>query len=197
VIGSYADGSRKEAELAVRAAVRAFQETDWKDNRSFRARVLNAMAARFEARTEDLVQLLATENGKTIPQARFETAFAPSTLRYSAALALTDFGRAAEVDADSLSIVIRQPVGVAGIFAPWNSPVALVIRSLAPALAAGCTTAVILPRQTAQVNALISEVISETEGLPAGVVNILTGDRKAIELVAHDEATSGISAAIK
>jgi acyl-CoA reductase-like NAD-dependent aldehyde dehydrogenase len=67
------------------------------------------------------------------------------------------------------------------------------IRSLAPALAAGCTTAVILPRQTAQVNALISEVISETEGLPAGAVNILTGDRKAIEFLVESSDVPVIS----
>lgn len=52
VIGSYANGGRKEAELAVNAALRAFRETDWKDNRSLGARVLNAMAARFDARAE-------------------------------------------------------------------------------------------------------------------------------------------------
>src|SRR6185503_8802772 len=79
------------------------------------------------------------------------------------------------------SIVIRQPVGVAGIFAPWNAPIALGIRSLSPALAAGCTAAVVLPRETAQVNALISEVISDTDGLPPGVVNIRTGGREGLE----------------
>jgi acyl-CoA reductase-like NAD-dependent aldehyde dehydrogenase len=73
---------------------------------------------KFEARAEDLVQLLATENGKIIPHARFETAILPFTLRFNAALALTDYGRATEVDNESLSIVIRQPVGVAGVVAP-------------------------------------------------------------------------------
>jgi betaine-aldehyde dehydrogenase len=95
VIGSYAMGGRKEAELAVNAALRAFRETDWKDNRSLRARVLNAMAARFEARAEHLAQLLATENGKILPHARFETASVPFNLRFNAALALTEYGRAA------------------------------------------------------------------------------------------------------
>jgi betaine-aldehyde dehydrogenase len=181
VISSYAMGGRKEAELAVNAALRAFRETDWKDNRSLRARVLNAMAARFEALAERLAQLLATEVGKVLPHARFETATVPFNLRFNAALALTEYGRAAEVDEDSVSIVIRQPIGVAGIFAPWNAPIALGIRSLAPALAAGCTAAVILPKETAQVNALISEVISDTEGLPPGVVNILTSGRDGIK----------------
>ena len=181
VIGIYAKGGRKEAELAVNAALRAFRETNWKHDRSLRARVLNSMATGFETRAEHLAQLLATEVGKILPHARFETSTVPINLRFNAALALTEFGRAAEVDEDSLSIVIRQPVGVAGIFAPWNAPIALAIRSLAPALAAGCTAVVILPQETAQVNALISEVISDTDGLPPGVVNILTSGREGIK----------------
>ena len=183
VIGSYALSGRSEAELAVNAALRAFRETDWKDNRSLRARVLNTMADRFEARAEQLVQLLATEVGKIVPHARFEMATVPLNLRFNAALALTDHGRANEVDRDSLSIVIRQPIGVAGIFAPWNAPIALGIRSLAPALAAGCTAVLILPKETAQVNAFLSEVISATDGLPAGVVNVVTGGREGIEFL--------------
>jgi acyl-CoA reductase-like NAD-dependent aldehyde dehydrogenase len=181
VIGSFAQGGRHEAELAVSAALRAFRETGWKDDRSLRARVLNAMADRFEARAEDLARLLSSEVGKILPDARFEAATVPPNLRFNAALALTECGRAAEVGADSLSILIRQPIGVAGIYAPWNAPIALAIRSLAPALAAGCTTAVILPERTAQVNALISEVISATDELPLGVVNILTGGREALQ----------------
>jgi len=66
-------------------------------------------------------------------------------------------------------------VGVAGIIAPWNSPVALGIRSLAPALAAGCTAVMNLPRQTAQTNSLIAELVGETEELQPGVANTITG----------------------
>ncbi|HWS87665.1 MAG TPA: aldehyde dehydrogenase family protein [Pyrinomonadaceae bacterium] len=193
VIGGYAMGGRREAGLAVTAALRAFRETDWKENRPRRARVLNAMAARFEARAEDLARLLSTEVGKVLPDARFETATVPPNLRFNAALALTEYGRAAEVGADGLSVVIRQPVGVAGIFAPWNAPIALGIRSLAPALAAGCTAAVILPKETAQVNALIGEVISETEGLPPGVVNVLTGGREGLEYLVESPDVPVIS----
>ncbi len=97
VIGIYANGGRKEAELAVKAARRAFRETDWKHNRSLRARVLNLMATNFEARAEQLAQLLAVEVGKVLPHARFETAMIPLNLRFNAALALTEYGRAEEV----------------------------------------------------------------------------------------------------
>src|SRR5262245_48178462 len=103
VIGIYAKGGRKETEWAVNAALRAFRETDWQHNRSLRARVLNSMAANFEARAEHLAQLLATEVGKVLPHARFETDSVPLNLRFNAALALTEYGRAAEVDETSLS----------------------------------------------------------------------------------------------
>jgi len=174
VIGTYADGGRKEAEEAVSAALRAFRDSSWKEDRALRSHVLNTMADRFEARSQDLIQLLATENGKVVAEATFEVTMVPSKLRYWAALVMTDYGRAAEVKPGHISMVIRQAIGVAGIIAPFNSPVILTVRSLAPALAAGTTTVVKLPGQTAQINALFSEVISEVDGLPRGVVNVFS-----------------------
>jgi acyl-CoA reductase-like NAD-dependent aldehyde dehydrogenase len=79
VIGAYVTGGRREAELAVHAALRAFRETDWKDNRPLRARVLNRMAERFEARAEDLAQLLAFENGKISRTRGLKRPRSPST----------------------------------------------------------------------------------------------------------------------
>jgi betaine-aldehyde dehydrogenase len=174
-IGSYAMGGPKEALAAIEAAKRAFAGPAWRTDRALRARVLNRMADRFERRTDDLVELLGLENGKTHDQGRLEVAFAPETLRFNAALALTDTGTNSQVSDGELSLVVRQPVGVAGIIAPWNSPVALGIRSLAPALAAGCTAVMNLPRQTAQTNSLIAEIVGRTEELPPGVANTITG----------------------
>ena len=174
VIGTYADAGKEEAVKAVAAAVRAFKETDWKDNRVLRSKVLNQLADRFEARRADLIHVLATENGKIVPEATFELDMVPSKLRYWAAAVLTDYGRAAEVKPGHLSYVIRSAVGVAGIIAPFNSPVILTIRSLAPALAAGTTTAIKLPGNTAQTNRLFSEIISETADLPRGVINVFS-----------------------
>jgi betaine-aldehyde dehydrogenase len=175
VIGSYAMGAPEEAARAIAAARRAFAAPGWRTDRALRARVLNRMADRFEERTGDLVEILALENGKTRPQARLEAGFAPETLRFNAALALTDTGRISQVSDGELSMVVRQPAGVAGIIAPWNSPVALGIRSLGPALAAGTTAVMNLPRQTAQTNALIAEIVGGTPELPAGVANVITG----------------------
>jgi betaine-aldehyde dehydrogenase len=173
-IGSYTEASEAEATAAISAALKTFEETDWRENRRLRARVLNELADRFEARTEDLVDILALENGKVKPEARFEVAMVPSKLRFYAALALTDFGRAMETSAGRYTMTLREPAGVAGIIAPWNSPVVLFIRSLAPALAAGCTAVGKLPGFTAQTNARMCEVFSEARSLPKGVINVFT-----------------------
>jgi betaine-aldehyde dehydrogenase len=140
IIGRYARGSAAEAQRAIDEAKRAFREEDWAKNRTLRAQVLNAMADRFEARAEELARLTTIENGKALAHARFEIGIVPLTLRFNAALALTDYGRSSEVETGGLSLVIREPVGVAGIIAPWNSPATLMIRSLAPALRAEHTS---------------------------------------------------------
>ena len=188
VIGQYSVATLDDVHRAVTAAKKAFHSTIWKDDRLLRSRVLNRLADSFEQRAEELANLLALENGKVLPHARLEIGIVPQTLRFNAALALTDYGRTAQVVPGSLSLVIRQAAGVAGVIAPWNSPVALMIRSLAPALAAGATAVVMLPAQTAQVNTLIARIIASVEELPTGVVNIFTGGQEAGNaLVVHPD----------
>jgi betaine-aldehyde dehydrogenase len=137
------------------------------------------MADRFEARAGDLVEILALENGKVRPEAEFEVSMVPSKLRFYAALALTDFGRAMETSPGRYTTTLREPAGVAGIIAPWNSPVVLFIRSVAPALAAGCTAVGKLPGLTAQTNTRMCEVFSEVASLPKGVLNVFTESHSA------------------
>lgn len=173
-IGSFADAVQGDAERAVAAARRAFLHGPWRDERRLRARVLNAIADRIEARADELAQVLAAETGKILPEARFEVAAVPSKLRYCAALALAQHGRALAVRPDAYSMVLHEPIGVAGLIVPWNSPVVLLMRSLGPALAAGTTVVAKMPGQTAQVNAFIARILSEIPELPAGVVNIFS-----------------------
>lgn len=174
VIGQYADATEADAAFAITAAKNAFKHTDWKDNRSLRSKVLHELANSFEKYTPELVELLSTENGKVKAEANFEVSMVPSKLRYYASLTMTEYGRALEPKPGSFSISLRQAMGVAGIIVPWNSPVVLLIRSLAPALAAGATAVVKLSGQTAQTNHLIAKVISEVTSLPKGVINIFS-----------------------
>lgn len=173
-IGTYADASLQDAEAATSAAVRAFGSASWKDNRQLRARVLNQIADRFEARTPELVAILSLENGKVRNEAAFEVGMIPSKFRYWAANVLTDYGRAMEVLPGHLSVVTRSAIGVAGIVAPFNSPLVLTVRSLAPALAAGVTTVIKLPGSTAQINYAFSQVLAEVLDLPKGVINVFS-----------------------
>lgn len=173
-IGTYADASLEDAKAAVQAAVEAFAHTPWKEDRRLRARVLNLLADRFEARSQDLISILSLENGKIRDEAAFEVNMIPSKFRYWAAHVLTEYGRALEVQPGHLSLVTRSAIGVAGIVAPFNSPLVLTVRSLAPALAAGVTTVIKLPGSTAQTNYAFSQVLAEVADLPAGVINVIT-----------------------
>jgi betaine-aldehyde dehydrogenase len=178
-IGTYADAGLPGAEAATQAAVQAFALTNWKEHRRLRAKVLNQIADRFEARREDLIAILSLENGKVHAEAAFEVDMVPSKFRFWAANVLTDYGRAMEVLPGRLSVVTRSPIGVAAVIAPFNSPLVLTVRSLAPALAAGVTAVVRLPASTAQINYVFSQVLAEVTDLPAGVVNVFTESTRA------------------
>lgn len=173
-IGQYADAQLEDAQKAVDAAKFAFKHTSWAIDRNLRTKAIFELADLFEHYTPDLIEILATENGKIKEEAEFEVSMVPSKLRYYASLIRTEYGRALEPKAGSFSIVLRQPMGVAGIIVPWNSPVVLMIRSLAPALAAGTTTVIKMPGQTAQTNALLSKIFSQAKSLPKGVINLLS-----------------------
>jgi betaine-aldehyde dehydrogenase len=89
VIGHYALAGEDEARAATASALRTFRETNWKNDRALRSRVLHEMAEHFEARTADLVQLMSIEVGKIVPDATFEVGTAAPGLRYYGALVLT------------------------------------------------------------------------------------------------------------
>lgn len=172
-IGSYSDGGLSEAELAIKAASAAFNETAWKNDHMFRSKILLSIADAIERTSEKLVQILCREVGKIASEAAMEVAAAPPILRYWAGNTFTA-GRAGEVVPGTHSVTIREAIGVAGIIAPFNAPVALTVRSLAPALAAGATAVVKLPGVTAQTNFLLSTIFSSIPELPPGIINVIT-----------------------
>ncbi|HME63675.1 MAG TPA: aldehyde dehydrogenase family protein [Streptosporangiaceae bacterium] len=186
VLGQWADGGEAEARAAVAAGRRAFDTSPWSRDRALRHRALNEMADRFDAHAEELGTLVTKENGKKIGEGLFEGTSPSPTLRHNAAQALTEVGISAEVAPGQWFSTYAEPAGVVGIIVPWNSPVALLIRSLAPALSAGNTVAVKMPGQTALVANLVSQIIAEVTSLPRGVVNIFTesGNTGAPYLVA-------------
>jgi betaine-aldehyde dehydrogenase len=173
VIGMYADGGKPEAEAAIAAAKEAFKNSEWRIDRQLRYKVINQLADQFEVYHDRLVEMLMLENGKVKTEAELEFGFVAPKLRFYAALSLTEYGRALETKPSAFSMLLLEPIGVAGIIAPWNSPI-LLVRSLAPALAAGCTVAIKMPSQTAQVNAIMCEVFASVKDAPIGVLNCFT-----------------------
>ncbi|MGC8042402.1 aldehyde dehydrogenase family protein [Salmonella enterica] len=192
-IGDYAIGDENTARQAVNAARMAFINTDWRHNRELRAQALHDLAERFEQHIPELAQLLSLENGKILPEALFELSLVAPGLRYCAGLIYQDGGRAAQWAQGRFSLLIREPVGVVGISVPWNSPAALLSRSLAPALAAGCTVVVKMSGLTAQVNAFIARIIASSPYLPEGVVNMVTGEKEVLSYLVESPDVPAIS----
>lgn len=171
-IGTYHDGGAIEAERAIAAAERAFSDEGWSADPQRRAVVLMRLADVYEARRDDIVATLCRENGKLQYEAGFEVGLILRGLRFAAGLALQSFGRVMDSLPGFQGMSIVQPIGVAGLIVPWNSPAYLSIRALAPALAAGCTAVVKMPMQAAQTSALMSEILASVDELPKGAVNI-------------------------
>lgn len=174
VIGHYIDGGKPAAEAAIAAARRTFDSTQWSRKRFERVAALNELADVMTRRKDELIAALCEENGKLIPEASFEVEWTLTKVRYNAALAATlvDAGRAAETDAGMFSVSMKEAVGVAGVIVPWNAPVILMIRSLVPALAAGCTVVVKCAPETALVSGLLMSCLAEVKSLPRGAVNM-------------------------
>lgn len=187
-IGSIADSSREDACIAIAAARRAFDTTPWAHSMRDRQTVLLQWADRLERRI-DLAELLMRENGKILPQARGEMAFAISEIRYYAGLARHIPGHFMEVEPGSYSATLREAAGVAGLIIPWNAPVILLVRALGPALAAGCTVVIKPAAQTAQITVQVLKELAAIELLPKGVINLVleSGSEVAQELVASGD----------
>ena len=174
VLGQYSAGGRAEAAAAIAAARRVFDVGAWPHDPQLRCRALLELAERLDERAEAIALMLSREMGKALRDATWEATLSPSTVRYNAGTALSQTGTSAEIAPGVFASAMREPIGVAGIIVPWNSPLALLVRALAPALAAGCTTVVKLPGQTALTNSLIMEAVAATKSLPNGVLNIFT-----------------------
>lgn len=188
VIGSYAASGAEDARLAIAGARRAFDASLWPHDARLRQLVLLEWAQRLEQRPE-LAALLTQENGKVLAQSRGELAAAISEIRYYAGLTRHIPGHFMEVEPGAYSATLREAAGVAGLIIPWNAPVVLLIRSLAPALAAGCTVVIKPAHQTALITTEVLRELAAVEGLPHGVLNLVLerGSEVAQELVASTE----------
>lgn len=171
VLGHYHLGSAALAKQAAAAARQCFFGTTWQSNPRLRAQVLFEFADRLEASLDDLAALIVLENGKLHAEARGEMAGSISEVRYYGGLARAILGRSFEATPGSFSVMHREAAGVAAIIVPWNAPVTLLVRSLGPALAAGCTCVIKPAHQTPLIHQRVMECFVECPSLPRGVIH--------------------------
>ncbi len=126
------------------------------------------------ANQEDLAQILTAEQGKPLAEARGEIAYGASFIEWYAEEGKRIYGDVIpQHQGDKRLLVIKQPVGVTAAITPWNFPIAMVTRKVAPALAAGCTV-VLKPAEQTPLSALALAELAERAGFPKGVLNIIT-----------------------
>ncbi len=166
--------SPADLDRAVAAAATAFRTTAWRRDAKLRSTVLSAWADGLERNADDLVHLLVTETGKLLAEAEFEVRSSVESLRYNAGMARYVGGRAGLLPDGTTAHLERQPVGVTAFIAPWNWPILLLLRDLAPALAAG-VTAVVKPSELTPFSSVDVVAIGAAAGIPPGVVEVVQG----------------------
>lgn len=125
---------------------------------------------------EDLARILTAEQGKPLAEARGEIAYGASFVEWFAEEAKRTNGQTLpQFDNNKRLMVLRQPIGVCAAITPWNFPLAMITRKVAPALAAGCPV-VIKPAELTPLSALAAAELAHRAGIPAGVLNVVTSD---------------------
>ena len=174
-----AAGGAEDVDAAVKAARRAFDAGPWpRMSGAERAAVLRRMGDAILDRTDTLARLEVRDNGKPLPEAVWDIEDTAGCFHFYADMA-ERFDNAGEADVPLpeprfMSKATKEPVGVAGAIIPWNFPMLMAAWKVAPALAAGCTV-VLKPSELTPLTALELGVIADTAGLPAGVLNIVSG----------------------
>ncbi len=178
-LGIIPDMGEEETRAAIAAANAAFGP--WKKKtHAERAAMLERWYTLMIENLEDLALLLTMEQGKPLDEARVEIRYGASFVKWFAEEARRIGGHTIpSPTADRRILVLKEAVGVCAIVTPWNFPNAMITRKVAPALAAGCTV-VIKPSEFTPFSALALGVLAERAGIPAGVINIVTGMPTAI-----------------
>src|SRR4051794_39337211 len=194
VLTSVADGTVDDAVAAVDAADAA--ASDWAaTSPRERSEILRRAFELMTAEAETLARLVTLENGKALPDARGEVAYAAEFFRWYAEEAVRAHGSVLTAPSGANKIlVVHQPVGICVLVTPWNFPAAMATRKIGPALAAGCTV-VLKPASDTPLTALAMARILEDAGVPAGVVNVLPARRSGptVSAMLHDPRVRKLS----
>ena len=194
ILAHVADASVEQGIEALDAACDA--RTSWAATSAReRADILNRAYTLMTQRTEVIARLMTLEMGKPLDQSRGEVAYAANYLRWYAEEAARNFGRTAVAPESGLQITtVRRPVGPCLLITPWNFPLAMAARKVAPALAAGCT-AVLKPASLTPLSSLYFAYLMHEAGLPDGVLNVVTTSRtgEVVSALMADERLRKVS----
>ncbi len=164
-----------ETEAAIAAAARAWPVWRAKTAKE-RAAVLMKWFALLHQHADDLARIMTAEQGKPLAEARGEVIYGASFIDWFAEEARRLYGETIPTtDNNKRYLVIKQPIGVCAAITPWNFPIAMITRKVAPALAAGCPV-VIKPAEATPLSALAVAELAQRAGMPAGVLNVVTSD---------------------
>ena len=174
IVGYIQKSGQEDLDHAVAAAKQAAKQ--WKKlSGPARGEYLYKMANALEAHLDEIAETMTREMGKTLPEAKGETARGVAILRYYAGEGSRKVGDVIpSSDKDALMFTTRAPLGVVGVITPWNFPVAIPVWKMAPAIVYGNTVVFKPAQETAVTAAKIVECFHEA-GLPAGVINLVTG----------------------
>ena len=191
VVGVVADMGAAETRRAIDAAARALPAWRAKTAKE-RAAVLRRWFDLILANTEDLALLMTTEQGKPLAEARGEVAYGASFVEWFAEEGKRAYGDVIPTFApDRRVLALKQPIGVCAAITPWNFPLAMITRKLAPAFAAGCT-AVAKPAEATPLTALALVELAARAGFPAGVFNVVTGDADKASAIGLEMCTNPV-----
>jgi succinate-semialdehyde dehydrogenase/glutarate-semialdehyde dehydrogenase len=164
-----------EAQAAIAAADAAWPAWRAKTGKE-RSVLLRKWYELLLANQDDLGRLMTAEQGKPLPEAKGEVVYGASFVEWYAEEAKRVNGETLpQFDNNRRLLVLRQPIGVCAAITPWNFPLAMITRKVAPALAAGCPV-VIKPAELTPLTALAAAELAMRAGIPAGVLNVLTAD---------------------
>lgn len=179
VIGEVPLMGRAETERAIVAAELA--QKSWKVlTAAARSAILKRWFDLIILHKEDLARLLTAEQGKPLAEARGEVNYGASFIEWFAEEAKRVYGEVIPAPmGDRRLLVLKQAIGVTAAITPWNFPIAMITRKAAPALAAGCSM-IIKPAEQTPLCAIALAVLAEEAGVPAGVLQVVTGDARQI-----------------
>jgi succinate-semialdehyde dehydrogenase/glutarate-semialdehyde dehydrogenase len=180
MIGRVPDSGAADARDAATAASEALGDWRTATARS-RSQLLKRWHALILRSQEDLARIMSLEQGKPLAESRGEVAYGASYVEWFAEEAVRAYGDIIPEAAQGRRMfVVKQPLGVVAAITPWNFPLAMLARKLAPALAAGCTV-VAKPAEDTPLTALALARLAEEAGFPAGTVNVVTASREQAE----------------